>query len=182
MPAATGRLKVRKKHTAQSALKALQKTKVLILDIDGVLTDTKIFYVEGTGWGAHYSVLDGFGIKLLQRNGIEVAFITAGNFLSHRKRAEILGIKHAYFGDENKLVAYEKIRADLGVSEAECAYMGDELFDIPVLLTAGFAATPPHSSAEVKRAAHYVTKRKGGDGAVREVCDLILKAQGLSKR
>lgn len=176
-----GGMSARKKLTPKAAVQALKKTKVLILDIDGVLTDSKIFYVEGTGWGASYSVIDGFGIKLLLRNGIEVAFISAGNFTSHRKRAEILGIRHAYFGDENKLVAYEAIRKDLGVTEAECAYMGDELFDIPVLRTAGFAATPPHSPREVKDAVHYVTKREGGSGAVREVCDLILAAKGLRK-
>ncbi|MGZ3685972.1 MAG: KdsC family phosphatase [Bdellovibrionota bacterium] len=174
--------KPRKKLSPQAALKALKKTKVLILDIDGVLTDTRIFFTEGAGWGAFYSVTDGFGIKLLMRNGIEVCFISAGNFTSHRKRAEILGIRHAYFGDEDKLHAYETIRKDLKVTEDECAYMGDELFDIPVLLTAGFAATPPHSPAEVKAAAHYVTKKDGGMGAVREVCDLILKSQGLTKR
>ncbi|MGZ3662471.1 MAG: KdsC family phosphatase, partial [Bdellovibrionota bacterium] len=128
------------------------------------------------------SVTDGFGIKLLMRNGIEVCFISAGNFTSHRKRAEILGIRHAYFGDEDKLHAYETIRKDLKVTEDECAYMGDELFDIPVLLTAGFAAPPPPRPAEVKAAAHYVTKKDGGMGAVREVCDLILKSQGLTKR
>jgi 3-deoxy-D-manno-octulosonate 8-phosphate phosphatase (KDO 8-P phosphatase) len=172
----------RKKLTAAAAEKALKKTKVLILDIDGVLTDTKIFYVEGTGWGAHYSVVDGFGIKLLLRNGIEVAFISAGNFLSHKKRAEILGIKHAYFGNEDKMGAYDKICSDLGVTQAECAFMGDELFDIPVLLASGFAATPPHSPDEVKKASHYVTKKKGGEGAVREICDMILRSQGLKKR
>jgi 3-deoxy-D-manno-octulosonate 8-phosphate phosphatase (KDO 8-P phosphatase) len=172
----------RKKLTARAAEQALKRTKVLILDIDGVLTDTKIFYVEGTGWGANYSVVDGFGIKLLKRNGIEVAFISGGNFLSHKKRAEALEIKHAYFGSEEKLGSFEKIRKDLGVTEAECAYMGDELFDIPLLLAAGFAATPPHSPEEVKRAAHYITKQEGGQGAVREICDMILRAQSFKKR
>jgi 3-deoxy-D-manno-octulosonate 8-phosphate phosphatase (KDO 8-P phosphatase) len=99
--------------------------------------------------------------------------------MSHKKRAEILGIRHAYFGDENKLGAYEKIRTDLGVQEAECAYMGDELFDIPVLERAGFSATPPHSPASVKKVCDYVTKREGGFGAVREVCDMILAAKGI---
>jgi 3-deoxy-D-manno-octulosonate 8-phosphate phosphatase (KDO 8-P phosphatase) len=172
----------RKKLTAKAAVKALRRTKVLLLDIDGVLTDGRIFYTEGTGWGAIYNVVDGFGIKLLMRNGIEVCFISAGNFESHRRRAEILGIRHAYFGDENKLHAYEAIRRDLGVQEEECAYMGDELFDIPVLERAGFAATPPHSPAAVKKAAHYVTKREGGNGAVREVCDLLLEAKGVRPR
>lgn len=174
--------KIRKKLTPKSAAKALKKTKALILDIDGVLTDSRVFYVEGTGFGAFYSVIDGFGIKLLLRHGIEVCVISAGNFESHRKRAEILGIRHAYFGDESKLKAYEAIRRDLGVKEEECAYMGDELFDIPVLERAGFAATPPHAPAAVKKACDYVTKREGGAGAVREVCDLILEAKGLGYR
>jgi 3-deoxy-D-manno-octulosonate 8-phosphate phosphatase (KDO 8-P phosphatase) len=168
----------RKRLTAKSALKPLKKIKVLVLDIDGVLTDSRLFYVEGTGWGAFYSVMDGFGIKLLKRNGIEVCFISAGTFTSHRKRAEILGIRHAYFGDENKLVAFEKIQRDLGVKASECAFMGDELFDIPVLRSAGFAATPPHSPAEVKKECDYVTKKEGGHGAVREICDLLLAAHG----
>ena len=99
--------KARKKLSPKNALKALKKTKALILDIDGVLTDGRVFYVEGTGFGAFYSVIDGFGMRLLLRNGIEVCVISAGNFESHRKRAELLGIRHAYFGDENKLKAYQ---------------------------------------------------------------------------
>jgi 3-deoxy-D-manno-octulosonate 8-phosphate phosphatase (KDO 8-P phosphatase) len=167
----------RRKLTASGAVKALKNIKVLILDVDGVMTDTRIFHVEGTGWGAFYSVLDGFGIRQLMKLGIEVCVISAGTFNSHRERAKLLGIRHAYFGDENKLHAYETIRRDLGVEEKHCAYMGDELFDIPVLETAGFAATPPHAPAIVKRAAHYVTKKQGGHGAVREICDLILAAK-----
>ena len=143
--------KARKKLTRKSAILALKKIKVLILDVDGVLTDGRIFYSEGSGWGAFYNVFDGFGIRQLQKHGIEVCFISGGNFESHRKRAEALRIRHAYFGDENKLHAYEAIRKDLGVEEHECAYMGDEIFDIPVLETAGFAATPPHSPERVKR-------------------------------
>lgn len=171
--------KPRKKLNESAAIKALKKIKVLILDVDGVLTDTKIFYSEPSGWGAHYSVIDGFGIKLLMRNGIEVCFISAATFTSHRKRAESLGIRHAYFGDENKLHAYETIRRDLNVQESECAYMGDELFDIPVLETAGFGIAPPHAPEIVQRSVHYVTKKPGGSGAVREVCDLILRSRGL---
>ncbi len=170
-------VKPRQKLSVSAAVKALKKIKVLILDVDGILTDTKIFYAEPEGWGAHYSVIDGFGIKLLLRSGIEVCFISAATFTSHRKRAESLGIRHAYFGDENKLHAYETIRRDLNVKESECAYMGDELFDIPVLQTAGFAATVPHAPEVVKKAVNYVTKRPGGSGAVREVCDMILESR-----
>jgi len=174
------RKSAQKKRLSGAALtKALKGLKVLILDIDGVLTDCRMFYTEPAGWGAFYSVLDGFGIKLLMRNGLEVCFISAGTFLSHKKRAEILGIKHAYFGDENKIIAFEKILNDLGVRASECAYMGDELFDIPVLERVGFSACPPHSTKKVLSLVNYVTKLPGGHGSVREVCDLILRSQGI---
>jgi 3-deoxy-D-manno-octulosonate 8-phosphate phosphatase (KDO 8-P phosphatase) len=169
--------KTRKKLSGNALLKALSGIKVLVLDVDGVMTDGRIFWTEPAGWGAFYSVLDGYGIKLLMKAGIEVCVISGGSFTSHRKRAESLGIRHAYFGDENKLHAYETIRRDLGVKESDCAYMGDELFDIPVLQLAGFAACPPHAPSAVKNTVNYVTKQAGGQGAVRELCDLILQAK-----
>jgi 3-deoxy-D-manno-octulosonate 8-phosphate phosphatase (KDO 8-P phosphatase) len=172
-------IKKRKKVQGSAVGKALKGVKALILDIDGVLTDARVFYTEPAGWGASYSVIDGFGIKLLLRNGIEVCFISAGNFLSHKKRAEILGIRHAYFGDENKIHAFEKILKDLNLQPGECAYMGDELFDIPVLERVGFAAAPPHATRKVIDVVHYVTKKEGGNGAVREICDFILRAKGI---
>lgn len=159
--------------------KALPGIKALILDIDGVLTDCKIYFTESGGFSAAYSIYDGFGIKLLIRNGIHVCFISAGNFESHKKRAEVLGIQHAYFGNENKLLSFEKICRELGVREEECAYMGDELFDIPVLERVGFAACPPHSTRKVLGVVDYVTKLEGGSGAVREVCDMILRSKGV---
>ena len=108
--------KARTKLKGASLKKALQKVRVLILDIDGVMTDGRIFWTEGTGWGAMYSVIDGYGIRLLMKSGIHVCMISGGGFASHRKRAEVLGVKHAYFGDENKLIAFGKIKADLGVT------------------------------------------------------------------
>ena len=168
-----GRLKLR----GPALKKALAKVKVLILDIDGVMTDGRIFYSEGVGWGAMYSVIDGFGIRCLQKAGIEVCFISGGSFVSHKERAKTLKIEHAYFGDENKIVAFEKILADLKVSAADCAYMGDELFDIPVLEQVAFAATPPHAPDAVKNVVHYITKKEGGHGCVRELTDLILECR-----
>jgi 3-deoxy-D-manno-octulosonate 8-phosphate phosphatase (KDO 8-P phosphatase) len=171
--------KKRSKISSKGLEKALRSIKVLILDIDGVLTDCRVIYTEPAGFGAIYSVTDGFGIKLLLRNGIEVCFISAGNFTSHKKRAEVLGIRHAYFGNEDKLHSFEKICRDLSVQPEECAYMGDELFDIPVLDRVGFAACPPHSTKKVLECVHYVTKNPGGGGAVREICDAMLRGRGI---
>lgn len=171
--------KARTKLKGAALTRALKKVKVLILDIDGVMTDGRIFY-QGpeVGWGAMYSVIDGFGIRCLQKAGIEVCFISGGSFLSHKERAKTLKIQHAYFGDEDKIHAYHKILNDLKVTDADCAYMGDELFDIPVLERVAFAATPPHAPDAVKKAVHYVSKCAGGFGAVRELTDLILAARG----
>lgn len=173
----TAKAKPRLKLKGAALKKALAKVKVLILDIDGVMTDGRIFYSEGVGWGAMYSVIDGFGIRCLQKAGIEVCFISGGSFVSHKERAKTLKVEHAYFGDENKIVAFEKILSDLKVTAADCAYMGDELFDIPVLEAVAFAATPPHAPAAVQNAVHYVTKKEGGHGCVRELTDLILECR-----
>lgn len=157
--------------------KHLAKIRAVLFDIDGILTDGRILWIEGTGWTASYSVLDGFGIKLLQRAGIEVGVISGGSFNSHRKRAESLGLKHIYLGNEDKVEAYEKIKKEVGCSDHEIAYMGDELFDLPLLTEVGFAATVPHAPKEVKRAVHYITKTPGGYGAAREMINLILDAR-----
>lgn len=169
--------KARARLKGAALKKALSKVKVLILDIDGVMTDGRIFYVEGSGWGASYSVIDGFGIRCAIKAGIEVCVISGGSFISHKKRAELLGIKHAYFGDENKIVAFEKIKADLGVKDSDCAYVGDELFDIPVLTKVAFAASPPHAPKAVKDSVNYVTRNEGGFGCVREITDMLLEAK-----
>jgi 3-deoxy-D-manno-octulosonate 8-phosphate phosphatase (KDO 8-P phosphatase) len=169
--------RARKKLSGKALQKALSKIKVLILDIDGVMTDGRIFWTDPIGWGAYYSVIDGFGIRCLIKAGVEVCVISGGSFVSHKKRAEVLGIKHAYFGNEDKIHAYEKIKADLGVSDADCAFMADELFDMPVLEKVAFAVVPPHAPKAVLALAHYVPKRPAGNGAVRELTDLILEAR-----
>ncbi len=167
----------RKKLKNTALKKALSKVKVLILDVDGVMTDGRVFWTENSGWGALYSVIDGFGIRQLMKSGVEVCVISGGSLLSHKKRAELLGIKHAYFGDEDKIHAYEAIKRDLGVKDSDCAYVGDELFDIPVLEKVAFAATPPHAPLAVKKVVHYITQKQGGFGCVRELTDLILETR-----
>jgi len=156
----------------------LKPIRLLALDIDGVLTDGKIFWVSGTGWTRTFCVADGYGIKLLLKNGLDVAFLSGGDSESVRERAKWLKIPHVYLGDENKLIALEKIQKETGLKDHEIAFVGDELFDIPVLQRVGFSATVPHAPKEVKNVADYVTEREGGNGAVREICDLFLEING----
>lgn len=149
---------------------------MLILDVDGVMTDGRIWWIEGTGWTRAFSIKDGYGLKLLMKAGFDVAVISGGDSKSVRERAQFLGIKHVYLGDENKLVAIEKIRGATGFTNDQFAFVGDELFDIPVLKIVGFSATVPHAVSEVKEEVDYVTQEPGGFGAVREVADLIRTA------
>jgi 3-deoxy-D-manno-octulosonate 8-phosphate phosphatase (KDO 8-P phosphatase) len=156
----------------------LKKIKMFILDIDGVLTDGRIFWLENQGWTRFFNIKDGYGLKLLMKNGIEVAIISGGDSKDVRTRVEFLKIKHAYFGDEDKMKAYDKIKKDTGYTDEEIAFMGDDLFDIPVLEAVGFSATVPHAVPQVKNRVHYVAESPGGMGAVREVADAIRKSQG----
>lgn len=153
----------------------LKKIKMLILDVDGVMTDGRVFWVEGTGWTRMFSIKDGYGLKLLMKAGVDVAVISGGDSKSVRERASFLGIKHVYLGDENKIIALEKIMRDTGFAYEQLAFVGDDLFDMPVLQVVGFSATVPTAVIEVKEIVHYVTTEEGGFGAVREIADLIRK-------
>ena len=150
----------------------IKKVRMLILDVDGVMTDGRIWWIEGTGWTRAFSIKDGYGLKLLMKAGFDVAVISGGDSKSVRERAQFLGIKHVYLGDENKLVALEKIRGATGLTNDQFAFVGDELFDIPVLKIVGFSATVPHAVSEVKEEVDYVTQEPGGFGAVRDDTDL----------
>lgn len=151
----------------------LKKIKMLILDVDGVMTDGRIWWIEGTGWTRAFSIKDGYGLKILMKAGIDVSVISGGDSKSVRERASFLGIKHVFLGDENKMIAFEKIKQATGFKNEEMAFVGDELFDIPVLSACGFSATVPHAVPEVKEVVHYVCEEVGGFGAVREVADMI---------
>ena len=157
----------------------LKKIKILILDVDGVLTDGRVFWLDGHGWTRHFHVKDGYGMKLLMAGGVDVGIISGGDSKDVRTRMEFLKIKHMFLGDENKIIAFEKIKATTGHEYDEMAFMGDELFDIPVLEKVGFSATVPHAPVEVKERVHYVCDTPGGWGAVREVIDAIRKTQGI---
>jgi len=160
-------------------LKRAEKVKLLLLDVDGVLTDGGIII---TGEGEEikvFSVVDGMGIKLLQRAGVEVG-ILSGRFSPVTKhRALELGIELLYQGELAKVPAFEKILKEKGLREEEVAYAGDDWLDIPILKRVGLAIGVPNAWPPVNQFVHYVTKREGGKGAVREICDLILTAKGL---
>jgi 3-deoxy-D-manno-octulosonate 8-phosphate phosphatase (KDO 8-P phosphatase) len=157
----------------------LQKIKLLILDVDGILTDCSIFWQEENGWTRIFSIKDGYGMKLLMLAGVHVAVISAGSSEDVKKRMQFLGVQDIFLGKEDKLIAFEKLLKKYDLKEEETAYMGDELFDLPVLRRVGFSATVPEAAEEVLAEVDYITQRTGGKGAVREVIDGIRKVQGI---
>jgi 3-deoxy-D-manno-octulosonate 8-phosphate phosphatase (KDO 8-P phosphatase) len=158
------------------ALKArVARLSVMIFDIDGTLTDGRIFWVPNSGWTQMYSVRDGMGIKRLQEAGLEVAAISGGDSLSAQMRMQSLGIKHVHFGSQDKVAHFEKLLSLLKVRAEHCGYMGDELVDLPLLKAVGFSAAPPEAPDEVRAQVHYVAQRAAGFGAAREVCEFILR-------
>lgn len=156
----------------------LGKVRLLLLDVDGIMTDGRIIIdnhgVETKG----FDVKDGHGLKLLQRAGLKVGIITGRESEVVRFRALELGIDILHQGAKNKLEPYLEAIGELGLRDEEVAYMGDDLIDLPILRRVGFSATVADAVEEVKPLVHYVTARRGGRGAVREVCDLILKVTG----
>jgi 3-deoxy-D-manno-octulosonate 8-phosphate phosphatase (KDO 8-P phosphatase) len=160
----------------------LKKIKVALFDVDGILTDGRLYWSgEEVGFNRFFNAQDGFGFKMLQRAGIKVGIITGGDSLGVTKRfKENLKCDFVYMGNENKLPAFEEILDKEGVSAEEVLYVGDEFFDLPILKRAGFSATAPHASIEIREAVDYVTHREGGDSCAREVIDLVRYAQGIT--
>jgi 3-deoxy-D-manno-octulosonate 8-phosphate phosphatase (KDO 8-P phosphatase) len=152
--------------------------KVLLLDVDGILTDGSIIYTADNTEIKAFHIQDGLGLKLLQMAGIETGLITARRSEMVRRRAEELGITHIFQGVENKLKVFQELLVSQGLQAEETAYMGDDWLDLPLLTRVGFSATVVDAVPEVKQVVHYITSRSGGKGAVREVCDLLLEAKG----
>jgi len=156
-----------------------KKIKLLILDVDGVLTDGRIVYSDSGEELKLFDIKDGHGIKLLMREGIRVAIITGRRSLAVEKRAADLDVKAVFQGVQNKIEAYEEILKSNSLVDTEVAAVGDDLLDLPVLKKCGLSFAVPGAAEEVKQGADFITKNEGGRGAVREVCEFILKAQGL---
>jgi 3-deoxy-D-manno-octulosonate 8-phosphate phosphatase (KDO 8-P phosphatase) len=157
----------------------LTDIRLLLVDVDGVMTDGGIIY-DGNGLETKvFNVKDGHGIKMLQRHGIEVGIITGRTSAVVDIRARELGIELVYQGSLKKLESYSDVKQRTGLSDNQIAYVGDDVIDVPVMRRVIFAAAPADALPEARNVAHYVTSCGGGKGAVREVCDLILKGRGL---
>ncbi|MCX5678411.1 MAG: HAD-IIIA family hydrolase [Candidatus Omnitrophica bacterium] len=163
---------------SQDLLDRVKKIKVLILDIDGVMTDGHIIYSIYGDELKFFDVQDGFGITLLLRAGIKSVIITAKKSRIVKLRARDMKVAKAYQGYTVKLKAFNHVIKKFKVKPEEVCFIGDDLIDIPVLKRVGLAVAVPNAVEEVRQCAHFVTSRAGGHGGVRELCDLILKSQG----
>ena len=166
--------------------KQLAKIKLLLLDVDGVLTDGRIIYDNHGNELKAFDVKDGHGLKLLQRTGIKVGIITGRSSAVVTRRAQELGIEILYQGALRKLEPYLEILSEQGLIDEQVAYIGDDLIDLPILQRVGFSATVADAVPEVFPYVDYIATRPGGCGAVREICDLLVRASGqwdeLTKR
>ena len=155
-----------------------KKLKLLILDVDGVLTDGRLFFDnEGKEYKCFHA-RDGHGIKLLRQCGVEVAVISGRRSNSVALRMKSLGIDHVYQGHEDKRAALSELLQNTGINADEAAHVGDDLLDLPIMMRVGLAIAVNDANFAVKEKAHWCTSLPGGQGAVREVCDFILQAQG----
>ena len=157
--------------------KLAKRIKLLILDVDGVMTDNCLYLNDRGIESKKFNILDGMGIWLAQKAGIEVALISGRPSKATEFRALHLKIKHVYLGELDKIRAYQKLKRNLNVKDDEIAYMGDDILDVPVLKRVGLPICVKNANPKVKKFAKLVTETKGGEGAVREVVDIILKAK-----
>lgn len=159
-------------HTRAAALK------LMAFDVDGVLTDGTIWYSAEGDIMKGFSTLDGHGLRMLQHGGLALAIITGRRSQALERRCENLDITHLYQGVEDKRAVLHQLLAQLNLRPEEAGYMGDDVVDLPILSACGFAATTADGHPLVREHVDYVATRPGGRGAVREVCDFILDAQG----
>ena len=152
--------------------------RLVTCDVDGVLTDSRIYIDDHGHEFKAYSAQDGQGIKMLLHAGVAVGWITGSKAPGVTHRARQLGVHHVIQGAEDKVTPWDKLRAELRLPAVACAHIGDDLPDVPLFNCCGFAVAVPHAPAAVRARAHYVTRCSGGRGAVRELCELILAAQG----
>lgn len=154
------------------------RIRLMIFDVDGILTDGSLHYGPEGEVIKTFNVLDGHGIKLLQQSGVATAIISARQSALVARRASDLGIVHVRQGVHDKRAAFEQLLDETGLTPEVCGFIGDDVIDLPILLRVGFAASVPNGHPEVQSRVHYLTRAAGGAGAARELCDFILHAQG----
>lgn len=154
------------------------RIKLLLMDCDGVLTDGRLWILEGNDEQKSFSVRDGLGLELWHRAGLKSGIISGRNSSAVERRAGILGIDYVRQGSEDKIKDFEQVLGLAGVEDSEVGFIGDDLNDIPLMVRSELAVAVGDAAEETIAAAHYVTHARGGYGAVREVVELILKAQG----
>ncbi len=164
---------------AESVLERARQIKLVIFDVDGVLSDGTLYYYDSDLECKGFHVHDGIGIVALQQMGLHVGIITKRRSPLLDKRMNQLGIKHVYQGQDDKRVAYRELRDKLALKDEQIAYVGDDIIDLPVMCQVGLSIAVANAIEYVAEYAHWQTTHKGGDGAAREVCDLILIAQDL---
>lgn len=165
-------------HVGADVLKAAASVSLLILDVDGVLTDGGVYYDPDGGVSKRFNVQDGLGIAILRKIGVRVGVITGMNVTCVEARLRDMKVSDYYGGQLNKIAAFEDLRQKYGLEKEQIGYVGDDWIDIPVMRRAGFPVATANAQPEVKPEALYVTERRGGDAAVREVARLLLHARG----
>jgi len=163
--------------TSEDCTLRARSIRLVTCDVDGVLTDSRIYVDDHGQEFKAYSAIDGHGIKMLMQAGIIVGWITGSKAPGVMHRARQLGVHHVVQGVDDKLTPWDKLRAELDMPAENCAHIGDDLPDVPLFNRCGLAVAVPHAPASVRARAHYVTRCDGGLGAVRELCELILTAQ-----
>ncbi|MFT6633572.1 MAG: 3-deoxy-D-manno-octulosonate 8-phosphate phosphatase (KDO 8-P phosphatase) [Bacteriovoracaceae bacterium] len=168
------------REISQKYSEKLKAIKICLFDVDGILTNGKIFWAsEEVGFNRQFHTHDGYGLKVLMRAGIKVGIITGGDSIGVRKRFEGLGVDHLFMGNEDKRQSFDEILKIENLTDQDALYMGDEFFDLPILKRVGFSATVPNASIEIRESVDYVTVRESGNACVREVIDMLRHAQGI---
>ena len=164
--------------TRSGLLRRARAVRLMVFDVDGVFTDGRLWYGPAGEMMKVFHVFDGHGVKMLHASGIRTAILSARNTPAVSARAAELGIAHVRQGIADKAAAFDALLGELGLAAGAAAYMGDDVIDLPVLARCGLACAPANGHPLVRRRAHYVSRARGGHGAVREVCELLLRAQG----
>lgn len=159
-----------------NATEQLKNIKIFLSDVDGVMTDARIWLNTDGEWCRHFSIYDGMGLKRLQELGVKTGIITAALANDVRKRFEFLKVDYFREGSKDKIKDLNGILEQAGFHPKEVCYIGDDLMDLPVIKEVGFGVTVPHALSEIKEGSDYVTQNQGGYGAVREICEMIIQA------